>query len=658
MAAWSRERRVRRCRFEVVGCAVALLLAAAAVAQNKAADGAATPVTPWPVYIVPGEPDLCTLYHDGSQVVAETEGQWKLICGSDPTGVTVADLKTWAEQHEAILRDGPVTIIAAPRQTTTLNVVYHAAGVPPGALQALTDGAAILNSLFSDPITLDMSITFQNMGDPYVLGSTVVSYNNSQAYTSSRTGLVDGMHCYDVIQSWLPTGDHVLVRFNGDSDVVTEQHVINWPKAAFKATMGSTSGYVASITFNTQVSWDYDPSDGVATMDMSFMDVLLHESGHALGFVSAADFTPNAMNTMDLFRFQRTDGCCDYNPDTYEEFQLRPRLVDLNLPDDDHNSDLIAAEYRMSDGDPWQASHFREDPPWIGLMDPAMTGGETHYPTYFSAADIDMFDAIGYDYPPCECPLFLQQPDDTVGCAGTTAEFSVVVNLTNPGYQWRILDTPLPENEHYVGAQSATLQIVGLTTDDVSDYYNCLVTSLNDGCQHASDNVTLGVYTPVTIDDQPDSMTIPEYSNINLHVGATGYAPLSYQWRHNGVDMTNGPTVFGVTTATLTMLVVEAPQAGYYDCRVSNLCGPLLSAAAHLRVNTGYGAWRGDLNCDGAVGFGDINPFVLALSGGESAYYNSYPNCHFYNGDVNQDGSVSFGDINPFVECIVGGGCP
>ncbi|HPM22452.1 MAG TPA: trypsin-like peptidase domain-containing protein [Phycisphaerae bacterium] len=56
----------------------------------------------------------------------------------------------------------------------------------------------------------------------------------------------------------------------------------------------------------------------------------------------------------------------------------------------------------------------------------------------------------------------------------------------------------------------------------------------------------------------------------------------------------------------------------------------------------------GDLNCDGTVSFGDINPFVLLLSN-EAAYVVQFPGCLRMNGDVNGDGTVSFSDINPFV---------
>ncbi len=65
----------------------------------------------------------------------------------------------------------------------------------------------------------------------------------------------------------------------------------------------------------------------------------------------------------------------------------------------------------------------------------------------------------------------------------------------------------------------------------------------------------------------------------------------------------------------------------------------------------------GDANCDGAVGFGDVNAFVLAVQAGEQAYLAEYPDCRWLNSDIDCDGVVSFGDINPFVDCMVVGVC-
>lgn len=61
----------------------------------------------------------------------------------------------------------------------------------------------------------------------------------------------------------------------------------------------------------------------------------------------------------------------------------------------------------------------------------------------------------------------------------------------------------------------------------------------------------------------------------------------------------------------------------------------------------------GDLNCDGTVDFGDINPFVLVLTA-PGAWLAAHPGCSYYNGDLNFDGAVDFGDINPFVALLSG----
>ena len=62
----------------------------------------------------------------------------------------------------------------------------------------------------------------------------------------------------------------------------------------------------------------------------------------------------------------------------------------------------------------------------------------------------------------------------------------------------------------------------------------------------------------------------------------------------------------------------------------------------------------GDLNCDGAVDFFDIDPFVLAVT--DSAGYAAvYPDCDIMSADCNGDGLVDFFDIDGFVAIITGG---
>ncbi|MEW6251190.1 MAG: hypothetical protein AB1716_11120, partial [Planctomycetota bacterium] len=91
-------------------------------------------------------------------------------------------------------------------------------------------------------------------------------------------------------------------------------------------------------------------------------------------------------------------------------------------------------------------------------------------------------------------------------------------------------------------------------------------------------------------------------------------------------------------------------QALYELWRDNGKCPPEPIATRTVPLRPGR---PGDLNCDGAVDFSDINPFVLALSD-PLAYAVSHPNCNILNGDCNGDGNVGFEDINPFVALLAG----
>jgi T5SS/PEP-CTERM-associated repeat protein len=62
----------------------------------------------------------------------------------------------------------------------------------------------------------------------------------------------------------------------------------------------------------------------------------------------------------------------------------------------------------------------------------------------------------------------------------------------------------------------------------------------------------------------------------------------------------------------------------------------------------------GDLNCDGLINNGDIDPFVLALTN-SAAYAAQFPGCNLHNADINGDGLVNNGDIDAFVALLTGG---
>jgi hypothetical protein len=592
-------RDVARRRYARLILRLSLLVALVLVSTEAAAQGL-TPVGPgrdqlelphFPLYVIPGKPEMSMLYFDGSELEIQTEERWRFMCGSDLTGRTLDELRDYAERHHAEFENGPAVIVDSGRRGAGIDLVYECGtSVPTEALGGFALAEAYLESLFSDNITVSMSCAFDSMGGS-VLGSTASFYVTNVTYNNSRNGLQSGMDGDDVIQSWLPAGNTCPVRYDAGSSTVTDENLIDWTKANYRATVGTVGGTAAAMTYNSGVNWDYDPTNGIYFLRMSFVDVVCHETGHALGFVSAVD-QGSYMEAMDLYRFSREDGTGDYNPDTYEEFQLRPRLVDYNNPNDQHISDLIDFTYRMEDGYPYQASHFRQINDY-GCMEPAMSSDFTRYPEYYTGADKNMFDVLGYDYPPCESPQFLTQPEPTQTlCAGESATLSVVVDLTAVTYQWRRNTTALVDDGvHIFGATTDTLSIVDLTADDTGGAYNCLVVNTADGCPGFSDYAEILVDTDVPVFlQQPLDQTVTAGESALFYILLEDSFAMAYQWRKDGAPLVDGERITGATTAFLQIDPTELADAGEYDCVVTHELGNQCSAtsdSATLTVNPG-----------------------------------------------------------------------
>ncbi len=145
----------------------------------------------------------------------------------------------------------------------------------------------------------------------------------------------------------------------------------------------------------------------------------------------------------------------------------------------------------------------------------------------------------------------------------------------------------------------------------------------------------------------------------------------------------NGSQSAGADSVWVDYLLMVADNTNWTDVAALTPLGAAsapwtpttLSDACKVRVRSyhpdtsTYGPWgessgmfsvvqitilRGDLNCDGSVNFGDINPFVLRLAN-PAGYAAAYPDCPDANGDVNNNGTVGFDDINPFVALLSGG---
>lgn len=363
-----------------------------------------------PVYIEPGPTEKSVLYADGREIDLPTKTVWRPICGSDLSQITVDDLRRGAERARQ-------DALAHPYRAAEQNVVAGGAAkfdlvfnfttaVPAEAVEALAACERYIEAQFSDPVTVVIDFSFVPIGGA-ILGQTSSS-TVFASWTNTRIGLQTGMDLDDTIQSFLPPGATIPIRYNGTSDTVTDEDRVIITRANYRATIGTIGGTTATMQMNSNFNWDYTPPN-IEPGRYCFQSVIIHEVGHALGFISAVDSETSDMYMLDIYRFQRSDGAStDYNPDDLTEFTNHPRLIAFNSPftNDDSNSDLITVEYQMSDGQPYQASHFSELTPSIYRMDPILVSEETFYPNFYRIADTRMLDAIGWDYPPenTQCP--------------------------------------------------------------------------------------------------------------------------------------------------------------------------------------------------------------------------------------------------------------
>jgi len=427
--------RVRRIRpFNRRWCALTLLVVVAKPVW--AAPKPAQRQFPEAVFVEPGPREKGILYSDGSEVDVQTETVWRPMCGSDTSNLTMNDLQRIAQLAKdasaAHPWAGSLQGGVAGAQGGFDLVFNTTTALPPGAAEALLAVEHYLEAQFSDAVTIVINLGFASLA-PIVLGETGPSFA-SVAWTTARDGLQADMDDSDTIQDFLPAASTLPVRYNGAGTSVVNENQVYFTKANFLAALGTVAGSAGSVTFNSNILWDYTPPE-INAGAHCFQSVLAHEVGHVLGFTSGTDYRASDLEALDIYRFQRSDGNgTDHNPDNLAEFGATARMVDQNSPgtDDDVNSDLITVEYQMSDGIPYQASHFSEQNPSVYLMDPARSSQETAYPNFFRSGDFDMLDAVGWDYPPV--PSSCEDARELKCNSSLRFDNSGVSNPPNPEY--------------------------------------------------------------------------------------------------------------------------------------------------------------------------------------------------------------------------------
>jgi hypothetical protein len=159
--------------------------------------------------------------------------------------------------------------------------------------------------------------------------------------------------------------------------------------------------------------------------------------------------------------------------------------------------------------------------------------------------------------------------------------------------------------------------------------------------------------TPVILAAAPDQ-TVPTMTPVTFSLTAVGAGPITYQWRKDGVNLSNGfaaggGVIAGATTSTLTITPAACPDRGVYACLITTACGSDVWQGAVLNV-TGC-TCTADFNNDGDVGTdADIAAFFACVAG------NCCQSCG--SADFNGDGDVGTdADLEAFWRVLGGGPC-
>ncbi len=165
----------------------------------------------------------------------------------------------------------------------------------------------------------------------------------------------------------------------------------------------------------------------------------------------------------------------------------------------------------------------------------------------------------------------------------------------------------------------------------------------NVGGENVSVLLNTSPIAPVITQQPLASQTVQAGQIATISIIADGLgSPLTYQWRRDTFPLSNGGSVAGAASASLSLNPVTFADDGVlFDCIVTNDCGSVTSDTATLTV-----ICRADYDGNQAVAVPDIFAFLAVWFTG------AYPAS-----DFNDDQAVNVQDIFAFLSAWFAG-CP
>jgi hypothetical protein len=149
-------------------------------------------------------------------------------------------------------------------------------------------------------------------------------------------------------------------------------------------------------------------------------------------------------------------------------------------------------------------------------------------------------------------------------------------------YQWEKNAVDLSDGGNISGSTTATLMVAPATAADVASY-DVIVT---DACGNVTSlPASLTVNSGPAITFEPMSEAVCSGSRASFSVGVGSTVPVTYQWRKNGANLSDGGNVSGSASATLSINPTSNADGANYDVVVTSACGTITSTPAMLTID-------------------------------------------------------------------------
>lgn len=221
-------------------------------------------------------------------------------------------------------------------------------------------------------------------------------------------------------------------------------------------------------------------------------------------------------------------------------------------------------------------------------------------------------------------PLITTQPVNQVVFEGATAEFTVgTASNALLFYRWQVDNgsylTNLADSGNISGSTSSTLVVSNVSAVN-EGAYSVVISNAAGVVTSAEAFLSIIPWRPI-ITQQPVSQTVLPGAPVTFNVVAVGTHPFTYQWRRNGVNLTDGDNISGATTASLTINNTTRANAGIYSVVVSNALGSATSTGAVLSLIPVAAPGIALDTLSSFSGGNGINPYSPLVQGANGNFY-------------------------------------